>query len=128
VGVRLPGGRDNPLQLWGRPGRTGRVRVVGWERRGHDSPGVREETQRLGPVRGARDVWEWCADWWAQDYYARSPTDDPAGPDSGASRVLRGGSWSNDNPDSFRCAYRDDSPPGNRRPRDGFRVARTLTP
>ena len=36
---------------------------------------------------------EWCADWYGDDYYRRSPADDPQGPDSGTARLLRGGSW-----------------------------------
>lgn len=39
------------------------------------------------------NVWEWCADWHADDYYAHSPTDDPAGPADGTVHVRRGGSW-----------------------------------
>ncbi|MDO4576192.1 MAG: SUMF1/EgtB/PvdO family nonheme iron enzyme [Planctomycetia bacterium] len=39
------------------------------------------------------NVWEWCQDWYDEDYYAESPTSDPKGPDSGSSRVDRGGSW-----------------------------------
>jgi formylglycine-generating enzyme required for sulfatase activity len=36
---------------------------------------------------------QWCADWYGAEYYAKSPTDDPTGPDFGDDRVLRGGSW-----------------------------------
>jgi serine/threonine-protein kinase len=39
------------------------------------------------------NVWEWVADWYAEDYYAQSPQENPTGPGSGFYRVLRGGSW-----------------------------------
>lgn len=39
------------------------------------------------------NVVEWCADWYAEDWYARSPEENPTGPEEGQSRVLRGGSW-----------------------------------
>ncbi len=39
------------------------------------------------------NVWEWVADWYADNYYSISPGNNPSGPISGQSRVLRGGSW-----------------------------------
>jgi formylglycine-generating enzyme required for sulfatase activity len=38
------------------------------------------------------NVWEWCDDWYGE--YDVSGLQDPTGPSSGSSRVLRGGSWS----------------------------------
>jgi Flp pilus assembly protein TadD len=39
------------------------------------------------------NVWEWVNDWYGENYYQSSPSQDPAGPTSGTLRVLRGGSW-----------------------------------
>ncbi len=47
------------------------------------------------------NVFQWCADWYDQEYYKNSPTVDPTGPKEGvvqtqnksSARVLRGGSW-----------------------------------
>lgn len=39
------------------------------------------------------NAWEWVADWYDEHYYARSPIDDPQGPDDGSVRLRRGGSW-----------------------------------
>ncbi len=37
--------------------------------------------------------WEWCQDWYSATYYEGSPKNNPAGPDKGEKRVLRGGGW-----------------------------------
>jgi formylglycine-generating enzyme required for sulfatase activity len=39
------------------------------------------------------NVFEWCNDYFEEDYYKQSPEKDPTGPTSGSFRVLRGGSW-----------------------------------
>jgi formylglycine-generating enzyme required for sulfatase activity len=39
------------------------------------------------------NVWEWCSDWYAPDYYAASPRAHPQGPPDGSQRVMRGGSY-----------------------------------
>jgi formylglycine-generating enzyme required for sulfatase activity len=68
------------------------------------------------------NVWEWCADWYSEDYYQHSPDSDPQGPDSGTLRVLRGGSWFAGGA-GCRSAVRHALPPGEREDDCGFRVA-----
>jgi len=69
------------------------------------------------------NAWQWCADRYADDYYGKSPADDPTGPDAGGARVHRGGSWG-DWPVVARSAVRVSSPPDFRNYFTGFRVAR----
>jgi iron(II)-dependent oxidoreductase len=52
----------------------------------------------------AGNAWEWVADYYAYDYYSRSPEKDPRGPEQGVRRVLRGGSWAF--PSELRATYR----------------------
>jgi len=67
------------------------------------------------------NVWEWCQDWYAWDYYARSPSADPKGPTNGKERVLRGGSWV-DVPGYCRSALRLSIHPNYSDNDRGFRV------
>ncbi|HUG93458.1 MAG TPA: bifunctional serine/threonine-protein kinase/formylglycine-generating enzyme family protein [Planctomycetaceae bacterium] len=67
------------------------------------------------------NVWEWCSDFYARDYYRASPTYNPQGPTTGTSRVLRGGSWWDDAP-FCRSANRDFYLPTYRDYEVGFRV------
>ena len=64
---------------------------------------------------------QWCADWYDEHYYAKSPVDHPKGPTTGSWHVARGGSFSAP-PIVLRCASRLYSPSG-RSCNFGFRVA-----
>jgi formylglycine-generating enzyme len=39
------------------------------------------------------NVWEWCSDWYDEQYYESSPSYNPAGPGEGTTKSRRGGSW-----------------------------------
>lgn len=64
------------------------------------------------------NVEEWCWDWYGE--YPAGPVTDPTGPESGTTRVERGGSWDT-NGKSCRSANRDWNLPGEMRATGGFR-------
>ncbi|MGE5243463.1 MAG: formylglycine-generating enzyme family protein [Betaproteobacteria bacterium] len=68
------------------------------------------------------NVWEWVSDWYAEDYYSISASRDPRGPDAGAFRIVRGGSWVNADVNMLRCGYRHKVPPDTYAHSIGFRV------
>ncbi|MFQ5628369.1 MAG: formylglycine-generating enzyme family protein, partial [bacterium] len=68
------------------------------------------------------NVYEWCADWW-QNNYPKGEVIDPKGPASGADRVCRGGGWYY-LARYVRAAYRYDWTPDYRDYYLGFRCAR----
>ena len=68
------------------------------------------------------NVWEWVTDWYSDDYYGISDPRDPRGPASGAMRIVRGGSWVNDDVSMLCCAYRHKVPPDTYAYSIGFRV------
>ncbi len=67
------------------------------------------------------NVWEWVNDWYAVDYYSKSPEKDPQGPEKGVLKVERGGGWDS-LPDACRSAYRNGFFPYKGNSALGFRV------
>ncbi len=64
------------------------------------------QSNELGIYDMSGNVWEWCSDKYSHIYYKVTPVDNPKGPYTSDYKVLRGGSWFN-NEDSCRTANRN---------------------
>ena len=71
----------------------------------------------------AGNMTEWTADWFERDYYAKSPAENPTGPETGLYKVIRGGAWS-DPASRITVFFRNWVRPNQRSANIGFRCVR----
>jgi formylglycine-generating enzyme len=70
------------------------------------------------------NVSEWTADWYDKEYYGKAPLANPAGPEGGKFKVIKGGFFG-ETMGGVRAACRAFFPPGSGRDNLGFRCAKT---
>ncbi|MDR3328594.1 MAG: formylglycine-generating enzyme family protein [Prevotellaceae bacterium] len=79
-----------------------------------------KQANELGIYDMSGNVWEWCSDWHDASYTSAAQSN-PAGPATGSTRVLRGGSW-NSSAAYCRSADRNGSSPSDRGAKVGLRL------
>jgi formylglycine-generating enzyme required for sulfatase activity len=103
------------------------VGEVAWHRFNSDNsthPVATRIANELGIYDMSGNVWEWCFDWYDQNYYATKQQSNPIGPDKGKFKVLRGGSWHSITERTCEYTLRYWDYPKSRSNKIGFRCAK----
>lgn len=82
-----------------------------------------KEANELGLHDMSGNIREWCWDYYAKDFYVKSPENNPTGPSSGVRRVYRGGAW-NFKLDFLRMTSRESMGQNKKYGNIGFRIVK----
>lgn len=130
IGKRLPteaeweaaatGGRDNFMYPTGAEIERSQANFFSSD----TTPVMSYPPNAFGIYDMAGNVYDWCNDWYAYNYYDASAVEpmSPQGPPQGVYRVLRGGCWKSLKED-LRCSHRHRNNPGAMNGTYGFRCA-----
>jgi iron(II)-dependent oxidoreductase len=111
---------------WGDLFEAGRANILGGKdgyERTAPVDSFKEGVSPYGIYHLTGNVAEWCLDWFENDYYTYSPSNNPKGPKKSLYKSLRGGEWKSSNL-VIQNTFRRGDWPNSRYNYNGFRVVR----